>query len=212
MNKVVQGREDLKSFIRQKIAEAREEGRHEALTELPELKGEDGKLFSRVIAKAMEAPFVEVALQHIVMRVSQKYLQAGHAAALKELKTDYDWEVEFDKQFVTDNLWEEEGGETKFVAIGNIKDFIGKTIAHALLKAKLNGPNELSIFQEGKWCGKQDALKECLEVVEGMKKENLEPHSNGRHSSPCEDCHREHAVDSILSGLKQQITSLLEKV
>lgn len=62
------------------LKKGQEEGRYEALTELAPLKGEDGKLFSRVIAKAMEAPFVEVALQHIVMRVAEKYEKAGRTA------------------------------------------------------------------------------------------------------------------------------------
>lgn len=69
-------------------ATGKEEGRQEALTELPALQGEDGKLISRVIAKAMEAPFVEVALQHTVMRVAEKYEKVGQAterASLREI-------------------------------------------------------------------------------------------------------------------------------
>lgn len=47
------------------------------------------------------------------------------------MNEDNNWEKEFDKQFVNENLWEENGGETKFVAIGNIKEFIAAQILAA---------------------------------------------------------------------------------
>ncbi len=48
------------------------------------LVGEDGKLFSRVAAKCMEAPFPEVAIQHAFQRVHE----AGKAQALKEVRDE----------------------------------------------------------------------------------------------------------------------------
>lgn len=38
--------------------------------------------------------------------------------------TDQEVMALFDKEFVDENYWEEKDGETKFVAIGNIKQFI----------------------------------------------------------------------------------------
>lgn len=81
----------IKSFISSLLAEEREKGRQEALTELPALQGEEGKLFSTVIAKAMEAPFVEVALQYIVMRVAEKYKKEGYAAGRKSAVEGFDY-------------------------------------------------------------------------------------------------------------------------
>lgn len=46
------------------------------------------------------------------------------------------WREEFKKRFVENNLWEDKGGETKFVAIGNIEDFISETIEALLDRLK----------------------------------------------------------------------------
>ncbi len=45
--------------------------------EVSSLSGEDGKLFSRVVAKAFEAPFPAVAVQHAIQRVAEKYKKEG---------------------------------------------------------------------------------------------------------------------------------------
>ncbi len=58
--------------------------------EVSSLSGEDGKLFSRVVAKAFEAPFPAVAVQHAIQRVAEKYKKEGREegarAARLELK------------------------------------------------------------------------------------------------------------------------------
>lgn len=86
----LQGKYDQLAAHRKSEAEAYEtgyqQGREETLTELPSLVGENGKLFSRVIALAMSAPFPEVALQHIVQRVAEKYKVQGFQAGSEAFK------------------------------------------------------------------------------------------------------------------------------
>ena len=52
------------------------------LAEVSSLTGENGKLFSKVVAKAFEAPFPEVAVQYAVARVHDRAFAAGQQSIL----------------------------------------------------------------------------------------------------------------------------------
>lgn len=78
-------RSRLKHFIRETRQLAYKEGYEAGQNELPALVGEDGKLYSKVIAKCMEAPFPEVALQHAMRRVAEKYSAEARQSVLAEL-------------------------------------------------------------------------------------------------------------------------------
>jgi hypothetical protein len=61
-------RVELKTFLTEAMTEAYEAG----LNKVASLGREEGKLFSEVVAKAFEAPFPEVAVQHAMQRIHER--------------------------------------------------------------------------------------------------------------------------------------------
>ena len=79
------GLDVMKPRFKSLIEKVRVEGR-----EVSSLQGEDGKLFSRVIAKCFEAPFPEVAVMHAMRRVDERARKEAFEAGRRQEKGVYD--------------------------------------------------------------------------------------------------------------------------
>jgi hypothetical protein len=74
---------DLRQTFSDLYDKAHAAGREEANSEVSSLVGEDGKLFSKVVSMASQAPFPEVAMQHAIRRVHERAFTMG-AQSMKE--------------------------------------------------------------------------------------------------------------------------------
>lgn len=77
------------------------------------------------------------------------------------------WEKEFDRLFVHENPWEEKDGETKFVAIGNIKAFIHSVISS--MQHTKNGTDDGKPEVTGKRIYLADAFMVGDDLKKGLK-------------------------------------------
>lgn len=131
----------------------------------------------------------------------------GYASC--KYKQESSWQERFDKEFVDSNFWEENGGETKFVGIGNIKSFIQKEIDKAKEEAEfeLKKLQDITAYSEG--C--IQTLEVLLEEVEKLNKRRI--YMILKYDSDEESYWNlsTYGYKSALSDIAQIIKSKLEK-